>query len=435
MLARITLTAAVVTAPATTTALSFNPLGDMANKLFGSSGAAAAAAASASSSPTAVLPDFTPLGSSVPSWDGLGAKLDTTPTAQRLAQEVEARQLGHGPPHTDAKLRLFGTTAEPRVTLYRDQAGWCPYCQKVWLLLEEKQVPYKIEKVPMRSYGDKPKWFLDKVPSGLLPVIELDGRMITESLVIMQILDETFPDRPLLPAADGELARANSLLKLERELFGWWCQLTFRPSGPFGGGSQQGFEECLDKVEAALGGADPSSPSSPWLLDVPHGGPSLVDLQYVSHVERMAASVLYWKGLDIRNQMDRWPRLERWFRAFESRPAYLATKSDYYTHVQDIPPQCGCLVSPFSFLFSSMVVVLLVAVAFIDQNHSCIILLFCRRLPFLSFSRRPGLQQRRIGGLRQEHRRTGRGLDAAAAAAHSRVLPGAVLPLHGRNRR
>jgi len=28
-------------------------------------------------------------------------------------------------------------------------------------------------------------------------------------------------------------------------------------------------------------------------------------------------------------------------RAFESRPAYLASKSDYYTHCQDIPPQYG----------------------------------------------------------------------------------------------
>ena len=198
-------------------------------------------------------------------------------------------------------------------------------------------MPYKIEKVPMRSYGDKPKWFMDKVPSGLLPVLELDGRMITESLVIMQILDETFPERPLLPTDGAQRGRANELLKLERELFGWWCQLTFRPSGPFGGGSQAGFEECLDKVEAALG----ANPASPWLLDVSHGGPSLVDLQYVSHVERMAASALYWKGVDVRNRHDRWPRLERWFRAFESRPAYLATKSDYYTHVQDIPPQYG----------------------------------------------------------------------------------------------
>ena len=37
----------------------------------------------------------------------------------------------------------------------------------------------------------------------------------------------------------------------------------------------------------------------------------------------------------------RWPAIERWLSAFEERPSYLATKSDYYTHVMDIPPQYG----------------------------------------------------------------------------------------------
>lgn len=28
--------------------------------------------------------------------------------------------------------------------------AWCPYCQKVWLQLEEKRIPYKIEWINMR---------------------------------------------------------------------------------------------------------------------------------------------------------------------------------------------------------------------------------------------------------------------------------------------
>lgn len=48
------------------------------------------------------------------------------------------------------------------------------------LLIEEKQVPIKIELVPMRSYGDKPAAFMRKVPNGLLPAIEVNGRIITE---------------------------------------------------------------------------------------------------------------------------------------------------------------------------------------------------------------------------------------------------------------
>ena len=35
-----------------------------------------------------------------------------------------------------------------------DHAAWCPYCQKVWLLLEEKNISYRLQKVNMRCYGD-----------------------------------------------------------------------------------------------------------------------------------------------------------------------------------------------------------------------------------------------------------------------------------------
>lgn len=86
--------------------------------------------------------------------------------------------------------RLFGTPeADVRVKFYRDHAAWCPYCQRIWLMLEEKQIPYVVEKIAMRCYGDKPQSFLSKVRSGLLPVIEIDGRIITESAEIMETLD------------------------------------------------------------------------------------------------------------------------------------------------------------------------------------------------------------------------------------------------------
>ena len=62
----------------------------------------------------------------------------------------------------------------------------------MWLLLEEKRIPYRLDKINMRSYGDKPRWFLDKVPNGLLPAIEIDGNFMTDSLPIMQALDQTF---------------------------------------------------------------------------------------------------------------------------------------------------------------------------------------------------------------------------------------------------
>jgi len=273
----------------------------------------------------------------LPAWDLLRERVLATPTGAQLQSEVALRAAGEGAPHTDCTLRLFGRPeSDIKVTLYRDSAAWCPYCQKVWMLFEEKRIPYRIVKINMRSYGDKPQWFLDKIPSGLLPVIEIDGKMITESIDIMQILDGMYAAQPprMVPEDPALRKRAEELMRLERALFRDWCGLIFRPTGLFGGGdARKAFEGTLRKVDAALG-----QTPGPWFL----GGdaPSLVDLQYVSHVERMLASCLYWKGMKIRSSGS-YPHLDAWFDAFELRPSYRATKSDYYTHVRDIPPQYG----------------------------------------------------------------------------------------------
>ena len=85
----------------------------------------------------------------------------------------------------------------------------------------------------MRSYGDKPKWFTDKVPSGLLPafgIVDGDGneRIYTESKVLMDIVEIMYPPEDGYLDMDG-FKNSEDLVKLERELFSSWCNLVFRP--------------------------------------------------------------------------------------------------------------------------------------------------------------------------------------------------------------
>ena len=104
-------------------------------------------------------------------------------------------------------------------------------------MLEEKEVPYRVELINMRSYGDKPASYMRKVQGGILPALELDGAMYTESLDIMAMIDAEFAPsaghRAMLPPRDSlEFQKVRQLLQMERSLFRSWCDYVFR--GGFG---------------------------------------------------------------------------------------------------------------------------------------------------------------------------------------------------------
>lgn len=234
----------------------------------------------------------------------------------------------NGVTNAQSCLRLFGKTeAEVRVTLYRDNHGWCPYCQKVWLWLEEMQIPYRIEKVTMFCYGEKEAWYKQKVPSGMLPALELDGRIITESDDILLALEQAFGVLKFAMADPKVLP----LRRLERLLFRAWCNWLCRPP-LFPGQDLDGrrkFIQVVEQVENVLGAT-----SSPYFLE----DFSTADVIFTPYVERMNASLFYYKGYSLREEN---PRLSAWFDAMETRSTYRGTQSDFHTHVHDLPPQMG----------------------------------------------------------------------------------------------
>ena len=234
----------------------------------------------------------------------------------------------NGLTNAQAQLRLFGhAEADVRVILYRDHHAWCPYCQKVWLWLEEKQIPYRIAKVTMFCYGEKESWYQRKVPSGMLPALELDGRIITESDDILLALEQEF--QPLVWSMEDPTVIP--LRRLERLLFRAWCSWLCYPrrSPRDDQFHQEKFTSVVAQVEAALA----ATPGPYFLSEF-----STVDVIFTPYVERMNASLFYYKGYSLREEN---PHLSAWFDAMESRPTYRGTQSDFSTHVHDLPPQMG----------------------------------------------------------------------------------------------
>lgn len=80
-------------------------------------------------------------------------------------------------------------------------SGWfCPFNARVWSALEERKIPYQYKEVnPYKKEGH----FLKVNPKGLVPAIEYKGKALYESLVLLEWLEDAFPDtEPHIFSAD-----------------------------------------------------------------------------------------------------------------------------------------------------------------------------------------------------------------------------------------
>ena len=95
------------------------------------------------------------------------------------------------------------------IVLY--DAARCPYCARVRIVLAEKGIPYEPVEVDL---SNRPAWIYEKNPTGKVPVLEEDTFVLPESAVIMEYLEERFPEPALLPADPA--ARALERLWVDR---------------------------------------------------------------------------------------------------------------------------------------------------------------------------------------------------------------------------
>ena len=234
-----------------------------------------------------------------------------------------------------SSLRLFNKNeSEAIVTLYRDIHAWCPYCQKVWIWLELKKIPYRIKKVTMRCYGEKERWYLKKVPSGMLPAIEIENHVITESDEILFVLEEIYG--PLGQSLNEKKVFEHR--RLERELFSSWCNWLCRNS-LFQAQEEQkkeSFKKVAKKFEKEI-----EKSASGWLTPISTKNgekPGSADVIFIPYVERMNASLAYYKGYSLREEH---PFINTWLKNLEKLEEYRGTQGDFHTHAHDLPPQMG----------------------------------------------------------------------------------------------
>ncbi|MBV8599854.1 MAG: glutathione S-transferase N-terminal domain-containing protein, partial [Actinobacteria bacterium] len=128
------------------------------------------------------------------------------------------------------------------ITLY--DAARCPYCARVRIALAEKDV--EVETVDIQL-DDRPAWIYEKNSTGRVPVIEEDAWTLPESAVIMEYLEERYPDPPLLPADPAARALARVWIFRHDDFTSPYYALRRGEEG-----AAERFEGQLAKLDAAL---------------------------------------------------------------------------------------------------------------------------------------------------------------------------------------
>jgi glutathione S-transferase len=153
-----------------------------------------------------------------------------------------------------------------------------PFSWRVWLALEHKQLPYRFHLLSFQDGDHKKPDYLAINPRHQVPTIVDDGFALYESTAICEYLEETYPERPLLPKSPKERAIVRRLaLEADHHVYAasrlLAQQLWFSPKEKWDdtiiADGKQRFVDELARLESRIAGD--------WIAGA---GPSVADYAY-----------------------------------------------------------------------------------------------------------------------------------------------------------
>jgi glutathione S-transferase len=229
--------------------------------------------------------------------------------------------------------------------LYHNDMSTC--AQKIRATLAEKDLAWDGHELNLRTGEQHKPQFLKLNPRGVVPVLVHDGKVVTESNIIMEYLEDAFPDaKRLMPkSAVGKAAVRNLLQRLdttlhlhiatisvgiafrdqllavhqnEQALESYYSavpdarlQAVYRDVVP-SGASSKSFLSALDAWKRQFADMNIALAASDWLVD---NELTLADLAYLPYMCR-------FEHLHMMEIWSRYPALTSWFERCKQTAGY-----------------------------------------------------------------------------------------------------------------
>jgi len=186
-------------------------------------------------------------------------------------------------------------------------------------VLAHKNIPHETINVDLK---EKPEWFLERNPLGLVPTLEQDDKIVYESLITCEYLDDTYPQQRLLPTDPFTKAQDAMLV----DFYGSKCTANMYKVMRSEGKDEEGKEglvKGLTRLEAELGKRGTF-----------FGGDkvAMIDFSIWPWFERLP--LLSKTAPDTVPSASNFPKLFAWTQAMLEEPAVKATCFDLDTHLK-----------------------------------------------------------------------------------------------------
>lgn len=93
----------------------------------------------------------------------------------------------------------------------------CPFAQRSRIVIHEKKLEH--EEVQIDLSKPRPQWFLQLNPKGKVPTLDHNGKIVYESSIINEYLEEAFPEVKMFPSDPYERAKARLLIDYASSVF------------------------------------------------------------------------------------------------------------------------------------------------------------------------------------------------------------------------
>ncbi|KAL4452008.1 hypothetical protein ABPG75_007670 [Micractinium tetrahymenae] len=222
------------------------------------------------------------------------------------------------------------TIASAAMPIKHFDSTTCPYAQRSWVTLLEKGLPFEIRKVDLTNKDAEfvetyRSIYPDPEAPAKVPILIDGNTKLVESMVIVDYLEQKYPEPPLLPADAAAAAR----VRLFIEALG--SHLTGPLFGLLRADSKEAVETGKAKLAAGLKVLDGfiqlhgSAEGGDYFLG---GTYSLAEACTTGFVQRGLAVLPHYRGVDLwglvrEHKLD---RLERWMKAALARPSAQQTK-------------------------------------------------------------------------------------------------------------